>query len=64
VNIAFLKFPPSPTSVFSYVFDEVINECCYFSIILGALLGVAGRVVDIDLEKCVISPVKVAFKQC
>jgi hypothetical protein len=26
---------------------------------LEALLVVAGRVVDIDLEKCVISPVKV-----
>jgi hypothetical protein len=26
--------------------------------------NVAGRVVDIDLEKYVISPVKVTFKQC
>jgi hypothetical protein len=33
-----------------------------FQLALGALLVVAGRVVDIDLDKCVISPVKVAFK--
>jgi hypothetical protein len=38
-------------SVFILAFDQVSTLT-------------AGRVVDIDLEKCVISPVKVAFKQC
>jgi hypothetical protein len=35
-----------------------------FQLALGALLVVADRVVDMDLEKCVISPVKVTFEQC
>jgi hypothetical protein len=63
VNIIFLKFPPSPILVMCstrYLMSAVISVS--FQLALGALLVVAGRAVDIDLEKCVISLIKGAFK--
>jgi hypothetical protein len=65
MNIAFLKFPSSPIldmCLTRWSMSAVISAS--FQLALGALQVVAGRVVDIDSEKCVMSPIKVAFKRC